>query len=791
MSIINRNRNNTNQIVKTTQIVECMVILASVLILSLNSSCSNSRHNVEVISSDSLWYDAERIELDAFLGDDQTRITHAAFDYYSNEIRVVCQYFTPPSDEELMSEEFDEASCYSTELNVFDYRGDLIARTDIREIIVGGIDKKIQLKAFGYDGDKLYVLSQESAEKISVYLSTIDIKSKSLIDNVVFQGNIANNLYAIYSDKLICVTDNAFMLIDNSGRIAVFDTDGNCRMDSFSELFKQEVFFLDVYSKKDGTVQFSCANTQNNAISIDLGGKRIIYEIKSLNIGDALGAGIASDGAYYSISNTGISKYNEETSAFDMIIPSDSFNANMNEFYKMSVLCASDNTFFLANTNGIDPREGLIVYRLTRADINPNAGKRRLSVGLYGEYIIPPTLASALYEFNKKSDSCFASIKMYDYTLTYFEDEDSKEKARQEKANELMRDILDGKGPDVIINAFDIQQLNENRYLYDLSSLIDPKNGFKSDEYLMSVINLAKTDDQLYQIPVKFSAIGLTSPDEYAPVNRKGYTFKEYEEVVSKANNGADNIAYLMDRSGYYSLLFTAMSNDFYKNGEWNFNTPEFRALAEFCKEKVPEHCLADFENEYFTYPDFSVSKLQTDGIQHYIYSVYTKGYDIYGFPSANGDHGVVISVVSSAAISSQSANKAGAWEFIKELLSFDVQCKETDYASVNVEALRIAGLEAVERYNKSVAEYSALSQREREKWLAMGNAAYTRTIDASAIEAYITMINNAVDIYRVDGQILLITKEEIQAYYYDQKNLVDVVEIMNNRVKVYKDEQR
>ena len=55
----------------------------------------------------------------------------------------------------------------------------------------------------------------------------------------------------------------------------------------------------------------------------------------------------------------------------------------------------------------------------------------------------------------------------------------------------------------------------------------------------------------------------------------------------------------------------------------------------------------------------------------------------------------------------------------------------------------------------------------------------------------YITMINNAVDIYRVDGQILLITKEEIQAYYYDQKNLVDVVEIMNNRVKVYKDEQR
>ena len=91
MSIINRNRNNTNQIVKTTQIVECMVILASVLILSLNSSCSNSRHNVEVISSDSLWYDAERIELDAFLGDDQTRITHAAFDLIKEKVSKYMQ----------------------------------------------------------------------------------------------------------------------------------------------------------------------------------------------------------------------------------------------------------------------------------------------------------------------------------------------------------------------------------------------------------------------------------------------------------------------------------------------------------------------------------------------------------------------------------------------------------------------------------------------------------------------------------------------------------------------------
>lgn len=38
--------------------------------------------------------------------------------------------------------------------------------------------------------------------------------------------------------------------------------------------------------------------------------------------------------------------------------------------------------------------------------------------------------------------------------------------------------------------------------------------------------------------------------------------------------------------------------------------------------------------------------------------------------------------------------------------------------------------------------------------------------------------------------KVLLITKEEIQAYYFNQKELVDVIEIMNNRIKIYKNEQ-
>ena len=51
-------------------------------------------------------------------------------------------------------------------------------------------------------------------------------------------------------------------------------------------------------------------------------------------------------------------------------------------------------------------------------------------------------------------------------------------------------------------------------------------------------------------------------------------------------------------------------------------------------------------------------------------------------------------------------------------------------------------------------------------------------------------MLNKSTGVYRVDGQVLIISKEEIQAYYSGQKSLADVVSIMDNRIKLYRNEQ-
>lgn len=783
-----------------------LLFVSSVLALSIicTNLCSCDKNNneqsttdeskqvsmQEPISSDSLWYDSERIELKIFPDDRETIIGHSLFDYYNGELRVVCEYYTPPTEAEMLSEGFDDSSCYGTVLCVFDNSGAIKKRVDLKKMIADVNETYTSIRAFGFDNEKLLLLFQAGGEDLKVFLSVIDINSESQTNRFVYNGNTANDLCSLIPDKLMVVKDNVFMMCDDSGRIVIFDSQGNCRSDEFSSLFQQNSYFWDAYCDKSGIVRFSCSNVQEGEINIQLGSDTITYKTTNYDLGGAMGASSSDDGSYYAVSYNGISKYNQETAKFDLLIPVDSFNVNLHEYFSMSVLSANENTIVLANTHGADSSTGLVAYRLTKASTNPNVGKSRITVGLFKDHIIPPTLAMAIYEFNASSKDYYAGFKTYDYSRTYFEDADSEEKARQEKANELMRDIMEGKGPDVIINAFDLQQLNSDKYLCDMNDLVSSGNGINMAEYIEPVINLAKSEGKLYQMPLKFGTLGLTAPASCAPANGIGYTFDEYSRIVSNANNGADDLAYQMDRSAYFSLLFTAMSKDIYENGNWDFNSPDFAALAKYCKEKVPQNCLANYKDPNFILPEFKVSKLQTEGIEHYITGVYSNGYDIYGFPSAKGNHGVVISVVSSAAISSQTAKKDGAWEFIKMMMSYDVQCKEPVYASINLAALKKSGQDAIDSYNKMVAEYRNMSERERNKNRANGDTIPTKEIDASAIDAYLKLIYSSADIYRVDSQVLLITKEEIQAYYFDQKSLDSVIELMNNRTRLYKQEQ-
>ena len=107
-----------------------------------------------------------------------------------------------------------------------------------------------------------------------------------------------------------------------------------------------------------------------------------------------------------------------------------------------------------------------------------------------------------------------------------------------------------------------------------------------------------------------------------------------------------------------------------------------------------------------------------------------------------------------------------GAWEFIKTCLSEKVQAviAEGDTNPINKNVYDSSAGKALEKYNKSDVSFGI-------------------PMDESVITSYKEILESASVIVSDDPAVLNIIREEIPAYYLDQKSLDAVISIINNRV--------
>ncbi len=109
--------------------------------------------------------------------------------------------------------------------------------------------------------------------------------------------------------------------------------------------------------------------------------------------------------------------------------------------------------------------------------------------------------------------------------------------------------------------------------------------------------------------------------------------------------------------------------------------------------------------------------------------------------------------LVSCAAITGCSSCQEGAWELIRTMLDEDVQTQDM--------------------------------------YIPVCRTAFEKTdMDKSIEESYIRAIDSCSRYFINDYTAINIINEEIQAYFYGQKSLDDVITIINNRVSLLQDER-
>ena len=511
------------------------------------------------------------------------------------------------------------------------------------------------------------------------------------------------------------------------------------------------------------------------------------YEWLDINeLGEAF---TGSDGQVYIKTSTGINKINARTKSIEEIFNYSWCGINQSTITMLDMAECSEDSIVLigqikpSSVYEPEPREFQIV-ELTRADKNPHAGKTVLE--LFAVYF-DENIGEAVIRFNESSKDYYIEVierydeSDYDSGYVQLNNDDEIDQNSLNIAsgisNALAVDIMNGEGPDILINTSKYSQLNNPAYLVDLTPYV--KN-LDSENYFTNIIDGSKIDGALYQLPVSFTINGIYTDAKEAGASGVGFTLEEYQKFVNESLNGTDII--LSGQPYYFVSLFNNMNEKFISDGKVDFSGPEFAELAEYVKDNVPEQASSwnSLSDRIYNYVD----NWPVYGIGGFYFrkTGMIKNPTILGMPSLDG-RGPMFSSLCSVAISAQAPDIDACGEFVKILLSDEIQTSiaMNDYFVLNRSAFRAAGLSANEYYNNGGRECSSGSG----VFSDASNPYSEKDIDN--VERVIMSCSKMVI---EDSDISIILIEEMPAYFLGQKDLSKVIRIAENRAQKVLDER-
>ena len=509
------------------------------------------------------------------------------------------------------------------------------------------------------------------------------------------------------------------------------------------------------------------------------------------------------DGKIYTASSDGIYAIDFSAKEAGKVLDYSSVGISRAQIEYMDLVSYSEDKIVLAGSaykyNAYDTSWGGEEYQvvtLTKADKNPNAGKTILELYTLGGYA-DNCVYDAITEYNN-ADKDYFILVTDDYDINKYYDnysnlnsEDDYEEADLEVmsglSDELAVDLINGEGPDIILNAAALGQLNNDNYLADLSGYIKELD---SDEYFTNIIEASYTGDKLYQLPFTFYVNGIQTSSDNAGASGVGFTLDEYVDFVDDACNGTDPIG--SGQNIYFLKLFNESSADFIKDGKVDFSGEEFAALAEYCKDNAPEKSLSYDEQSpdemYYdndvTYAAMAVTTYGLGDYLYYLNNIEGRGDAILGYPSVDGK-GPSAAPGYSAAISASAVDVDACWDFIKTLLSDDMQTEmaESGYNVLNKAAFDSVTDAAVEYYNEMYSDDFFYG-------VGVGAPSKPDKYSADDAEAYKEIVEGITVMNTSDASISKIISEEMPAYFSGQKDLDSVIEIMQDRVQKVLDER-
>ena len=501
------------------------------------------------------------------------------------------------------------------------------------------------------------------------------------------------------------------------------------------------------------------------------------------------------------INSYGIKKLDFETETKTQVLDFECCNINRYDAMNLELLDMTEETVimsgstFTGNSYFTDSGDGsLNIYIMERQDTNPNAGKKIITADTMDtfDYAVCEAVCS-FNEYNEdyfiRLDSKYSTAARYaNGELDYYSESSTEDylTSSGELSNQLMVDLIAGEGPDIILNGAAYTQLNNDDLLMDLSGETD------TDGLFTNVIEAAKTEDKLYQLPLAVNIAGIIAKKDDVAPDQIGFTFDQYEDYVSGPCNGHDPIG-----NGQLDFLTTAMSSiseQCTADGIADFDNEAFRELAVYVNDNVNEEIMTDEEDTEGIDPYLGLRRDAgyfsdiSFGYLLYNYSDIIEDMKIMGFPTTDGK-GPGITIKSSVAISAQTDEGDACIDFVNTLISEEIQYDfgKFDGASpVRISSFDQASHDVIDLYNDMYEMYSSIYTTGE---LRLMNLPW-HSIDYSIADEYKSVLESCTYINFTDPSIVAIVREEMPSYFCGQKTLDEVISIVEDRTQTLLDER-
>ncbi len=574
------------------------------------------------------------------------------------------------------------------------------------------------------------------------------------------------------------------------GRIGVADQNGVSFYDTEGKpaghLDPKEELDGGTYFLKDGTVVISVYNEALNKnvlrkLDINTGEYSEEYEISGLN-GYSLYPGADSD--FLLVGNGGIYSYNLGDAQVKKLL--DFIDSDISSSYVYHLSAVSEKELYGVMADDMTGEEALMKF--TKVDPKDVTDKTVLTLACY---YLDWEVRKYVVEFNKSNPD-------YRITITDYSQYDTDEDYTA-GITKLNTDIVSGKMPDILllndnipVESYAAKGLFEDLYFY-----IDQDTELKREDYFQNVLKVHENNGELYCLPSRFIIYTVTG--KTADVgNGTGWTLQELKGVLAAKPEGTQVFSMTRQEMLYYSIRMSGNQFIDWESGKCNFNTEGFISLLEFIKdfpEKLPEDYwekdMGMSWDEQLRQGKVLLDQTVLDSFSGYNYlkkAFFGEDITMIGFPSEN-KKGSAIGANIKLSMSSKSKNKDGVWQFLRYFLTEEYQEKDNYGWPLS---LKQAELMAQKAQKKPTYEDENGNQVEYdETYNINGVDIVIEPMTQEEVEEVLGFMQSVDQLYTNNQALIDIISEEAAPYFAGQKNVKEVVDIIQNRVQIYVSENR